>query len=139
MDVIKTSLIIGIAVTFYYLLLQWPTEAKTYQEVSNLDSKIDAFNESDRLLSEPLTTFSEPSSVKESSPTTVGEMFVIENDDLRLNVDAETGRFVYSELKNISKEKDQKLPFQILGKTIKEDRLVAVSYTHLTLPTILLV
>ena len=128
MDVIKTSLIIGIAVTFYYLLLQWPTEAKTYQEVSNLDSEISTFNESDRLLSEPLTTFSEPSDVEDSGHTTVGEMFVIENDDLRLNVDAETGRFVYSELKNISKEKDQKLPFQILGKTIKEDRLVENLY-----------
>jgi len=43
-------------------------------------------------------------------------------------VDAETGRFVYSELKNISKEKNQKLPFQILGKTIKEDRLVENLY-----------
>ncbi len=128
MDVIKTSLIIGIAVTFYYLLLQWPTEAKTYQDVSNSDIEISTFNESDRLLSEPLTTFSEPSDVEDSGPTTVGEMFVIENDDLRLNVDAETGRFVYSELKNISKEKDQKLPFQILGKTIKEDRLVENLY-----------
>ena len=128
MDVIKTSLIIGIAVTFYYLLLQWPTDAKTYQETSNFDSEINTFNESDRLLSEPLTTFSEPSNVKESSPTTVGEMFVIENDDLLLNVDAKTGRFVYSELKNISKEKDQNLPFQILGKTIKEDRLVENLY-----------
>ena len=128
MDVIKTSLIIGIAVTFYYLLLQWPTEAKTYQEVSNLDSKINTLNESDRSLSEPLTTFSEPSDVEDSIPAAVGETFVIENDDLLLNVDAKTGRFVYSELKNISKEKDQKLPFQILGKTIKEDRLVENLY-----------
>ena len=128
MDVIKTSLIIGIAVTFYYLLLQWPTEAKTYQEVSNLDSKINTLNESDRSLSEPLTTFSEPSDVEDSNPAAVGETFVIENDDLLLNVDAKSGRFVYSELKNISKEKDQKLPFQILGKTIKEDRLVENLY-----------
>jgi YidC/Oxa1 family membrane protein insertase len=128
MDVIKTSLIIGIAVTFYYLLLQWPTEAKTYQEVSNLDSKINTLNESDRSLSEPLTTFSEPSDDEDSIPAAVGETFVIENDDLLLNVDAKTGRFVYSELKNISKEKDQKLPFQILGKTLKEDRLVENLY-----------
>ena len=128
MDVIKTSLIIGIAVTFYYLLLQWPTEAKTYQEVSNLDSKINTLNESDRSLSEPLTTFSKPSDVEDSNPAAVGKTFVIENDDLLLNVDAKTGRFVYSELKNISKEKDQKLPFQILGKTIKEDRLVENLY-----------
>ena len=128
MDVIKTSLIIGIAVTFYYLLLQWPTEAKTYQEVSNLDSKINSLNESDRSLSEPLTTFSEPSDVEDSNPAAVGETFVIENDDLLLNVDAKTGRFVYSELKNISKEKDKKLPFQILGKTIKEDRLIENLY-----------
>ena len=128
MDVIKTSLIIGIAVTFYYLLLQWPTEAKTYQEVSNLDSKINTLNESERSLSEPLTTFSEPSGIEDSIPAAVGETFVIENDDLLLNVDAKTGRFVYSELKNISKEKDQKLPFQILGKTIKEDRLVENLY-----------
>jgi YidC/Oxa1 family membrane protein insertase len=128
MDVIKTSLIIGIAVTFYYLLLQWPTEAKTYQEVSNLDSKINTLNESDRSLSEPLTTFSEPSDIEDGIPAAVGETFVIENDDLLLNVDAKTGRFVYSELKNISKEKDQNLPFQILGKTIKEDRLVENLY-----------
>ena len=91
MDVIKTSLIIGIAVTFYYLLLQWPTEAKTYQEVSNLDSKINTLNESDRSLSVPLTTFSEPSDVEDSIPAAVGETFVIENDDLLLNVDAKTG------------------------------------------------
>ena len=128
MDVIKTSLIIGIAVTFYYLLLQWPTEAKTYQEVSNLDKKINTLNESERSLSEPLTTFSEPSDIEDSIPAAVGETFVIENDDLLLNVDAKTGRFVYSELKNISKEKDQNLPFQILGKTIKEDRLVENLY-----------
>ena len=128
MDVIKTSLIIGIAVTFYYLLLQWPTEAKTYQEVSNLDSKINTLNESDRSLSEPLTTFSEPSDVEDSNTAAVGETFVIENDDLLLNVDAKTGRFVYSELKNISKEKDKKLPFQILGKTIKEERLIENLY-----------
>lgn len=128
MDVIKTSLIIGIAVTFYYLLLQWPTEAKTYQEVSNLDRKINTLNESERSLSEPLTTFSEPSDIEDSIPAAVGETFVIENDDLLLNVDAKTGRFVYSELKNISKEKDQNLPFQILGKTIKEDRLVENLY-----------
>jgi YidC/Oxa1 family membrane protein insertase len=128
MDVIKTSLIIGIAVTFYYLLLQWPTEAKTYQEESNLDSKINTLNESDRSLSEPLTTFSEPSDIEDGIPAAVGETFVIENDDLLLNVDAKTGRFVYSELKNISKEKDQNLPFQILGKTIKEDRLVENLY-----------
>ena len=29
MDLIKTGLIIAIGVTFYYLLLQWPTESNT--------------------------------------------------------------------------------------------------------------
>ena len=35
MDVIKTSLIIAIGITFYYLLLQWPNQVDNYEVSTN--------------------------------------------------------------------------------------------------------
>ena len=40
---------------------------------------------------------------------------------MALKIDSKTGRFVYSELKNITKEKDGAAPFEIFGKTKSPD------------------
>ena len=121
MDVIKTSLIIGIGVTFYYLLLQWPTESNT-REISYQESSFNSnFNDSESSLTEPLATFSDPDVGEENSIDIQGSYFDVQNKDLSLRIDSKTGRFVYSELKNITKEKDGTAPFEIFGKTKSPD------------------
>ena len=59
MDVIKTSLIIGIGLTLYYLLLQWPIDSDTYDGSFQEQIEINTFSESERSLSEPLAPLSQ--------------------------------------------------------------------------------
>ena len=121
MDLIKTGLIIAIGVTFYYLLLQWPTESNTREIVSQESPYNNDLNDSEYSLTEPLATFSDPDISKEEPVDIQGNYFEIENKDLALKIDSITGRFVYSELKNITKEKDGAAPFEIFGKTKSPD------------------
>ena len=121
MDLIKTGLIIAIGVTFYYLLLQWPTESNKREIVSQESIYSNNLNDSEYSLTEPLTTFSDPDISKEEPVDIQGRYFEIENKDLALKIDSITGRFVYSELKNITKEKGGATPFEIFGKTISPD------------------
>ena len=88
MDVIKTSLIIGIGVTFYYLLLQWPTESNTREIVSQESIYNKDSNDSEYSLTEPLATFSDPDISKEEPVDIQGSYFEIENKDLALKPDA---------------------------------------------------
>ena len=121
MDLIKAGLIIAIGVTFYYLLLQWPTESNTREIVSQESLYNNDLNDSEYSLTEPLATFSDPDISKEEPVDIQGSYFEIENKDLALKIDSITGRFVYSELKNITKEKDGAAPFEIFGKTKSPD------------------
>ena len=92
MDVIKTSLIIGIGVTFYYLLLQWPTESNT-REISNQESSFNSnFNDSESSLTEPLATFSDRDVDDENSIDVQGSYFDVQNKDLSLKIDSKTWR-----------------------------------------------
>ena len=121
MDVIKTGLIITIGITFYYLLLQWPTESNTIEIVNQDDIYNNNFSDSESSLTEPLATFSDADVNEEESVDIQGRYFEIENKDLTLKIDSKTGRFVYSELKNITKEKGGAAPFEIFGKTKNPD------------------
>ena len=96
MDLIKTGLIIAIGVTFYYLLLQWPTESNTREIVSQESLYNNDLNDSEYSLTEPLATFSDPDISKEEPVDIQGSYFEIENKDLALKIDSITGRFVYS-------------------------------------------
>ena len=90
MDVIKTSLIIAIGVTFYYLLLQWPTESITNEIIYQEASYNNNINDSERSLTEPLATFSDPDASEEEEDETQGRYFDIENKDLALKIDSKT-------------------------------------------------
>ena len=117
MDVIKTSLIIGIGLTFYYLLLQWPTDNYINDGSSLEHLEIKAFSDSERSLSEPLAPLSQPNQgLGEVAPQKLN-YFEIQNDDLSLLVESRTGRFEVSSLKNISEEKGSEERFNIFGKT----------------------
>ena len=117
MDVIKTSLIIGIGLTFYYLLLQWPTDNYINDGSSQEHLEIKSFSDSERSLSEPLAPLSQPNQgLAEVAPQKLN-YFEIQNDDLSLLVESRTGRFEVSSLKNISEEKGSEERFNIFGKT----------------------
>ena len=53
MDVIKTSLIIAIGITLYYLLLQWPVDSPSNDKAYSEDISVKAINDSEPLLSQP--------------------------------------------------------------------------------------
>ena len=122
MDVIKTSLIIGDRC--YVLLfaasvahrIKYKRDCRTKNHHYNSN-----FNDSESSLTEPLATFSDPDVGEENSIDIQGSYFDVENKDLSLKIDSKTGRFVYSELKNITKEKDGTAPFEIFGKTKSPD------------------
>ena len=114
MDVIKTSLIIAIGITFYYLLLQWPNQVDNYEVSTNYTNESIEFGDSEDLLTEPLSPLSEQNEIQIESATQPLEVFEIENDDLSLFVEKTTGKFTISFLKNISLEKGGKDPFVVL-------------------------
>ena len=114
MDVIKTSLIIAIGITFYYLLLQWPNQADNYEVSTNYTNESIEFGDSEDLLTEPLSPLSEQNEIQIESASQPLEVFEIENDDLSLFVEKSTGKFAISFLKNISLEKGGEDPFVVL-------------------------
>ena len=121
MDVIKTSLIIAIAITFYYLLLQWPAENQN-QIVETEDSiYISNYSDSEPSLSEPLSPLSTSPSLNNVSDESEDEYFEIQNEDLSILVNATTGRFEFSKLKTINKSKGSNESFMVLGKTLNKD------------------
>ena len=121
MDVIKTSLIIAIGVTLYYLLLQWPVTEEINNTAYAENNSINTISDSGRLLSqplEPLSTLSEPS---EETPVEDKNYYEIKNDNLSLYIDSKTGRFEISQLNTISKSKDSTEPFMVFGPTYDAD------------------
>jgi len=114
MDVIKTSLIIAIGITFYYLLLQWPNQVDNYEVSANYTNESNEFDDSEDLLTEPLSPLSEQNEIQIESASQPLEVFEIENDDLSLFVEKTTGKFTISFLKNISLEKGGEDPFVVL-------------------------
>lgn len=114
MDVIKTSLIIAIGITFYYLLLQWPNQVDNYEVSTNYTNESIEFGDSEDLLTEPLSPLSEQNEIQIESASQPLEVFEIENDDLSLFVEKTTGKFTISFLKNISLEKGGEDPFVVL-------------------------
>ncbi len=114
MDVIKTSLIIAIGITFYYLLLQWPNQVDNYEVSTNYTNESIEFGDSEDLLTEPLSPLSEQNEIQIESASQPLDVFEIENDDLSLFIEKSTGKFTISFLKNISLEKGGKDPFVVL-------------------------
>tara|TARA_E500000331_G_scaffold32002_1_gene26827 strand:+ start:281 stop:1912 length:1632 start_codon:yes stop_codon:yes gene_type:complete len=114
MDVIKTSLIIGIGLTLYYLLLQWPNEAGLYSESPGTIIETEGKVDSEYSLTEPLSPLSPLSDNKPKNLSESVEVFEIENDDLSIFVEKSTGRFTISFLKNVFLEKGGEDPFVVL-------------------------
>ena len=121
MDVIRTTLIFAIAITLYYLLLQWPVDDIGTTYVSEDSDHLLTISDSEGSLSETLSPLSSTPSPESPKPTEESKYFEVQNNDLYLRVDSKTGRFVYSSLENISETKDSDRTFKILGRTYNSD------------------
>ena len=121
MDVIKTSLIFAIAITLYYLLLQWPVNTIDEPYIEEIANQSMDLNDSEQLLSETLAPLSSSSKIEPVAKTDESSYFEIQNDDLSLLIDSRTGRFFASQLKNISETKGSEEGFMVLGRTYNAD------------------
>ncbi len=121
MDVIKTSLIFAIAITLYYLLLQWPVNTIEEPYIEEIANQSMDLNDSEQLLSETLAPLSSSSKIEPVAKIDESSYFEIQNDDLSLLIDSRTGRFFASQLKNISETKGSEEGFMVLGRTYNAD------------------
>ena len=125
MDVIKTSLIIAIAITAYYLLMQWPQEPlNQISENYNTNNGIPV-NDSEYLQSKPDSSISDSPSLSAMSKigTTKkanidepeGVIFTIENEVILLEVGATSGKIFRSMFKDIKVSLGSESPLPLLG------------------------
>ena len=122
MDVIKTSLIIAIAITSYYLLMQWPQNGNVQLSENGEDLLYSTINESEYLQTNPeslkdntpgLSVMSSPDEAVIKEP--VGVIFRVENEDLVLEIDSLNGRIFRSMFKGIKDELGSENPLVLLG------------------------
>ena len=122
MDVIKTSLIIAIAITSYYLLMQWPQDSNVQLSENGEDNLYSTINESEYLQTNPeslkdntpgLSVMSSPNEAVIKEP--VGVIFRVENEDLVLEIDSSNGRIFRSMFKGIKDELGSENPLVLLG------------------------
>ena len=122
MDVIKTSLILAIAITFYYLLLQWPQGPDMQANNVYEDNKRLSIDSSEYLQTKPLLQSSDtPSLSAMTEQETVedvsvsGIVFTIENEDLILEIDGSNGRIFKSLFKGVKETLGSEKPLPLLG------------------------
>mgnify|MGYP001257320725 FL=1 len=122
MDVIKTSLIIAIAITSYYLLMQWPQDGNVQLSENGEDMSYSTINESEYLQTNPeslkdntpgFSVMSSPDEAVIKEP--VGVVFKVENEDLVLEIDSSNGRIFRSMFKGIKDELGSENPLVLLG------------------------
>ena len=122
MDVIKTSLIIAIAITSYYLLMQWPQDGNVQLSENGEDMSYSTINESEYLQTNPeslkdntpgFSVMSSPDEAVIKEP--VGVIFRVENEDLVLEIDSLNGRIFRSMFKGIKDELGSENPLVLLG------------------------
>ena len=115
MDVIKTSLIIGIAVTLYYLLLQWPNQQPITQIQKEKPIEESFIVDSNDSLTDTLAPMERPAPTTEPTPK-VGRVYQIENEDLLLFVDAKSGRIIRSKLKSFNRSLNDENSLELFGE-----------------------
>ena len=115
MDVIKTSLIIGIAVTLYYLLLQWPNQQPITQIQKEKPIEESFIVDSNDSLTNKLVPMDDPVVLTNQPALLQDKIYKVGNKDLVLDVRADTGQIIGSELTNFKRSLGGGDPLQILG------------------------
>ena len=102
MDFVKTLLIVSIATTLYYLLLQWPTEVVAVQQAPEEYNQELIINDSKDSLTGTLSPMEEVV-LKNEEPTELEKVYELQNKDLLLEIDARSGRIIGSEMKSFKR------------------------------------
>ena len=97
MDFIKTALIAAIAITLYYLLLQWPSEPQDSESHSEIPIENKVLIDSNDSLTDTLSPMED---VGEPLVTAadIGKTYEVGIEDLLLYVDVTSGQIVGSKL-----------------------------------------
>ena len=114
MDFIKTLLIIAIATTLYYLLLQWPAETVSNQEVSKEANKDIIINDSKDSLTTTLSPMEEEV-VQNKNTLEFGQIYEVQNKDLLLKLDARSGQIIGSQMKSFKRVLGGEESLEIFG------------------------
>ena len=115
MDFTKTALIAGIAITLYYLLLQWPNETIVLEEGETKPNNEIALIESKDSLTDTLSPMEDPGIVLETE-TIIGPTYETGNEDLLLYIDAKSGRVVGSKLKAFKETLEGESSLELFGE-----------------------
>ena len=114
MDFIKTLLIIAIATTLYYLLLQWPAEETSAQNIPTESSQELIINDSKDLLTNTLSPMEEVV-VPSKKIIEAGRVYEVQNRDLLLKVDAGSGQIIGSKMKSFKRVLGGEESLEIFG------------------------
>ena len=114
MDFIKTLLIIAIATTLYYLLLQWPAETISNQDGLEEYNEEKVINDSKDSLSNTFSPMEEVV-VPNKNALEFGEIYEVQNKDLLLKLDARSGQIIGSQMKSFKRVLGGEESLEIFG------------------------
>ena len=115
MDFIKTALITAIAITLYYLLLQWPNETQTYEANSDLPIENNILIDSKDSLTDTLSPM-EDVGVPSVPAAIAGKTYEVGNEDLLLYVDANSGQILGSKLLSFKEDLGGESSLNLFGE-----------------------
>ena len=115
MDFIKTALITAIAITLYYLLLQWPSETRDQEIKSELPIKDKVIIDSNDSLSDTLSPM-EGVGVPSVPAAIIGKTYEVGNEDLLLYIDANSGQVVGSKLLSFKEDLGGESSLSLFGE-----------------------
>ena len=115
MDFTKTALITAIAITLYYLLLQWPNDTQVYEANSELPIENKTLIDSNDSLTDTLSPM-ESVSVPSVPVTVAGKTYEVGNEDLLLYIDANSGQVIGSKLLSFKEDLGGESSLSLFGE-----------------------
>ena len=115
MDFIKTALIAAIAITLYYLLLQWPSDTQAYKASSDFPTENKLLVDSKDLQTNTLSPM-EDVGVPSGPAAVIGKTYEVGNEDLLLYVDASSGQIVGSKLLSFKEDLGGESSLSLFGE-----------------------
>ena len=115
MDFIKTALIAAIAITLYYLLLQWPSDTQVYEASSDFPTENKPLVDSKDLQTNTLSPM-EDVGVPSGPAAVIGKTYEVGNEDLLLYVDASSGQIVGSKLLSFKEDLGGESSLSLFGE-----------------------
>ena len=115
MDFIKTALIAAIAITLYYLLLQWPDEPQDIESHSEMPFENKVLIDSNDSLTDTLSPMEDVGEPLVTAAV-IGKTYEVGNEDLLLYVDVTSGQIVGSKLLSFKEDLGGESSLNLFGE-----------------------